>query len=191
VDRGLAGRARVLRRVLHEMSTVSDSHPGRSAGAAHTPPPPAGRDDDARRRRLRLARRAGGRLVGAIGVLWAAATFTFFVQAVLPVVVPRCCSTSKPASRSSIPRRSSRRSTASTASVSHCSSSTPITSTGWFTATWGRRSRSTSRADDHLPAGRPTFVLTVTALLLAWLIALVLTIATAKRGRLCRDRIRL
>jgi peptide/nickel transport system permease protein len=136
-------------------------------------------------RRLLLARRVALRILGAIGVLWAAASFTFLVQTILP------------GSRATLllNELSGRQQTYTAAQLG------PINRRYGFD-----KSILTQYVDyigglvhgnlgmsyeQHQPVLTiitqqvgPTFVLTLTALLFAWLIALVFTIATARRGRI-------
>ncbi|MGO9971514.1 MAG: ABC transporter permease [Solirubrobacteraceae bacterium] len=165
------------------MSTVSHELPEGAAPAA-TPGPSAARSADARRRRWRLARLVGGRLIGAIGVLWAAATFTFFVQAILP------------GSRATLllneqTGQQKLYTAAQLAPVNHEYGFDKPLLVQYVDYIGGllHGDLGTSYAQ-HQPVLTiisrqvgPTFVLTLTALLLAWLIALVITITTAKRGR--------
>jgi peptide/nickel transport system permease protein len=130
------------------------------------------------------ARGVAVRLLGAIGVLWAAATFTFFVQTLLPG--DRATLILNQESGQTIKR------TASELAPINARYGFDDSIVGQYLHYLGGLARGDlgSSYQLHEPVARiigdqigPTIVLTVTALLFAWAISLVLTIATAKRGR--------
>jgi peptide/nickel transport system permease protein len=153
-------------------------------GGASGAPPASPRAEDARRRRWVLARRVAGRVLGAIFVLWAAASFTFFVQTLLP------------GSRATLLLNESsgqqkNYTAAELAPINHeYGFSKPVLTQyvdyigGLVHGNFG------TSYEQHQPVLSiisrevgPTLVLTLTSLLLAWVMALLFTIATAKRGR--------
>lgn len=135
-------------------------------------------------RALRGPRRIAVRVLSALGVLWAAATFTFFVQSVLP------------GDRATLILNQE------TGQTIHRSASelAPINATYGFDdsllAQYGHYLKGLVTGDLGVsyqlkqPVTKligeqiaPTLLLTFTALVLAWIIAVTLTIATARRGR--------
>lgn len=145
----------------------------------------SGRDQERRRRRHRLAIRAGRRLVGAVGVLWAAATFTFLCEALLPgnraVLLLNQATGQQNASYSA----------AQLAPVNHQYGFDKPLIVQYLDYLRGllRGDLGTSYTQ-HQPVTSiiahqlgPTLALTLTALAFAWAIALIVTLATAKRGR--------
>lgn len=128
--------------------------------------------------------RYGLRILGAIGVLWAAATFTFFVQALLP------------GDRATLilnleTGQNIHRSARELASInSEYGFSNPIVVQYLHYLGGLVRGDLGTSYQMHQPVTTiigaqvtPTIVLTVASLLFAWLIALVLTVATTKRVR--------
>ncbi len=124
------------------------------------------------------------RVLGAIVVLWAAATFTFFVQALLP------------GSRATLllneqSGQQRQYSAAQLAPINHQYGFDKPLLTQYFDYIGGLAHGDFGTSyEQHQPVltiiGRqvgPTFALTLTALLLAWMIALAFTVLTAKRGR--------
>lgn len=129
-------------------------------------------------------RRIAIRLVAAIGVLWAAATFTFFVQSVLPgdratmilnqdtgQAVERTASELEPINE-------------------RFGFDDPLLVQYWdYLQGLGRGDLGTSyqlkEPVTHLIGDQigPTLVLVATSLVLAWIIAITLTLLTARRGR--------
>jgi peptide/nickel transport system permease protein len=141
--------------------------------------------EDVRRRRRALARRAAGRLLGAIAVLWAAATFTFFVQTLLP------------GSRATLllnqaSGQQKKYTAAQLAPINHEYGFNKPLLVQYVDYIGGLLHGDLGTSyEQHQPVLSiisrevgPTLILTLTSLLLAWAIALILTIATAKRGRL-------
>lgn len=131
------------------------------------------------------ARRIGLRALGALGVLWAAATFTFFVQALLPgdratlivnqnsgQIIKRTAAELAPINH----RYGFDRSLA-TQYLDYLKGLTH----GDLGTSYGMHRPVTAIIADQIG---PTLVLTVVALLFAWAIALALTVATTKRGRI-------
>jgi peptide/nickel transport system permease protein len=150
------------------------------------PEPPAtdSQSQPAPRRRRRIARRVLVRLLGAIVVLWAAATFTFFVQALLP------------GSRATLllNEQSGQQKNYTAAQLAPVNRqygfSKPILTQYWDYISGLAHGDFGNSYTQHQPVLTiiarqvgPTFALTLTALAFAWVIALLLTIATAKRGR--------
>lgn len=128
--------------------------------------------------------RYGLRILGAIGVLWAAATFTFFVQALLP------------GDRATLilnleTGQNIHRSARELAPInSEYGFSNPIVVQYLHYLGGLVRGDLGTSYQMHQPVTTiigaqvtPTIVLTVASLLFAWLIALVLTVATTKRVR--------
>jgi peptide/nickel transport system permease protein len=150
------------------------------------PEPPA-TDSQSRaapHRRGRIARRVVVRFVGAIFVLWAAATFTFFVQALLP------------GSRATLllneqSGQQKQYTAAQLAPINHqYGFDKPIRTQYWDYISGLAHGNLGTSYEQHQPVLTiiarqvgPTLALTLTALVFAWLIALVLTLATAKRRR--------
>jgi peptide/nickel transport system permease protein len=135
-------------------------------------------------RHWRIARRVALRLAGAIAVLWAAASFTFFVQALLP------------GSRATLLlNQQTGQQKAYTASrlapINHQFGFDKPLFTQYLDYIGGLAHGDLGTSyTQHQPVTTiisrqvgPTLVLTITSLLLAWVIALAVTIATAKRGR--------
>ncbi|MCW2993556.1 MAG: transporter permease [Conexibacter sp.] len=130
------------------------------------------------------ARRVATRVLGALGVLWAAATFTFFVQSVLPgdrATLILNQETGQTIHRSAgelapINARYGFQDSLFTQYVHYLK--------GLLHGDLGR-SYQLKEPVTRLIADQvgPTLLLTVTALVLAWAIALVLVISTARRRR--------
>jgi peptide/nickel transport system permease protein len=129
-------------------------------------------------------RRVGLRILGALGVLWAAASFTFFVQALLP------------GDRATLilNQRTGQTITRTAGELA------PINAQYGFDHSLLRQYLDYLGGLAHGDLGRsyqqkegvakligeqigPTLLLAVTALVLAWLLALTLTLLTAKRGK--------
>jgi peptide/nickel transport system permease protein len=124
------------------------------------------------------------RLLGAIAVLWAAATFTFFVQTLLP------------GSRATLllneqTGQQKQYTTAQLAPINHEYGFSKPVLTQYVDYIGGLvHGKFGTSYEQHQPVLTiiarqvgPTFALTLTALLFAWALALLFTIATAKRGR--------
>lgn len=137
------------------------------------------------RPRLRGARRVGLRILGALGVLWAAATFTFFVQSVLPG--DRATLILNQETGQTI-----KRSAAELQPINDQFgfSDGLLTQYGHYLSgllhgdlgvSYQLKQPVTTLIAEQIA---PTLLLTFAALLLAWLIALTLTVLTAKRGRI-------
>jgi peptide/nickel transport system permease protein len=135
-------------------------------------------------RRRVIARRLSFRVLGAAGVLWAAATFTFLVQTLLPgnraaLLLNEVSGQIKHYTASQL------------APVNHQYGFDQSVLTQYLHYLGGlvHGDLGVSYAQ-HQPVLTiisqqvgPTFVLTLTALLFAWIIALVSTVLTARRGR--------
>lgn len=133
----------------------------------------------------RTIRRYGLRIPGALGVLWAAATFTFFVQVLLPG--DRATMIVNLQSGQNIERTAGE---LAAINSEYGFSDPMVMQYLHYLAGLARGDLGTSY-QMHQPVTSiiaeqvtPTIVLTVTSLLVAWIIALVVTVATAKRGRL-------
>jgi peptide/nickel transport system permease protein len=157
------------------MSAVIEATPAQAA--APTARPLTGRG-------YRRARRTLTRVAGAVGVLWAAATFTFFVQSLLPG--DRATLILNQQTGQNITRTASE-----LAPLNHqYGFDNPlVVQYLHYLAGLLRGSLGTSY-QQHLPVGQiitaqlgPTIALTITSLLVAWVIALLLTVFTVKRGR--------
>jgi peptide/nickel transport system permease protein len=130
------------------------------------------------------ARRLIVRVLGAVAVLWAAATFTFFVQALLPD--DRATLLLNQQSGQAI-----KRTDAELAPINERYGFTDPLITQYLDYVGGlARGDLGTSYQMHEPVARiivgqvgPTFVLTIAALVFAWVIALVLTVATARRRR--------
>ncbi|MCW3017225.1 MAG: dppB 2 [Solirubrobacterales bacterium] len=131
------------------------------------------------------ARRILFRLANAVGVLWAAATVTFFIQAVLPgdrATLILNQETGRAVKRTAaevapINRRFGFDDSLFAQYLHYIGGLTH----GDLGTSYQLKQPVTTLIADQVG---PTLLLTVTALVLAWAIALVLTIATAKRGRI-------
>jgi peptide/nickel transport system permease protein len=138
-----------------------------------------------RSRRRRLGRRFALRAAGALGVLWAAATFTFFVQTILPG--DRATLLLNQQSGQTIHYTA-----AQLAPINHQYGFDKPVLTQYVDYLGGLVHGDLGTSyEQHEPVLRiisqqvgPTFVLTVTALVFAWLIALFSTVLTARRGRI-------
>lgn len=130
-------------------------------------------------------RRVVVRLVNALGVLWAAATFTFFVQSVLPG--DRATLILNQETGQTIHRSAGE---LAPINAQFGFSDPLLTQYGHYLSglvrgdlgvSYQLKQPVTTLIGEQIA---PTLLLTFTALVLAWIIALVLTIATAKRGKL-------
>jgi peptide/nickel transport system permease protein len=133
-----------------------------------------------------VARRILKRALGAIGVLWAAASFTFLVETLLPgnrAVLLLNQQTGQQNSSYSASR---------TAPINRTYGFDDSVLHQYLNYIWGLLHGNFGTSyTQHQPVLTiiarqvgPTLVLTATALLFAWLLALVLTVTTARRGRL-------
>ena len=132
-----------------------------------------------------IARRVVTRLAGAVLVLWAAATFTFFIQALLP------------GSRATLilneqSGQQKRYTATQLAPVNHQYGfdRSILSQYGTYITNLAHGNLGTSYTE-HQPVATiiarqvgPTLALTLTALGVAWVVALLVTIATARRGRI-------
>ncbi|MGD0196846.1 MAG: ABC transporter permease [Solirubrobacteraceae bacterium] len=133
-----------------------------------------------------MARRILKRVLGAVGVLWAAASFTFLVETLLPgnraVLLLNQQTGQQNASYSASQTAPINREYGFDNSVLH----------QYLQYVWGLLHGNLGTSfDQHQPVLTiiaqqvgPTLVLTGTALVFAWLLALALTVTTARRGRL-------
>ena len=149
---------------------------GRAGEEPATPPPG---------RRWRFWRRILFRLVGAVIVLWAAATFTFFVQTLLP------------GSRATLllneqTGQQKQYTAAQLAPINHEYGFDKAVIVQYFDYIGGLAHGNFGTSyEQHQPVLTiiarqvgPTFALTLTALVFAWVIALALTLFTTRRNRL-------
>lgn len=133
---------------------------------------------------MRRARWIGLRLLGAIGVLFAAATFTFFVQSVLPG--DRATLILNQDSGQTIVRTDEELAPVN----ARFGFDDPLLAQYWdylgglvqgdLGTSYQLKAPVTSLIAEQI---MPTLVLTIAALVLAWVIALAITLTTAKRGR--------
>lgn len=132
-----------------------------------------------------MARRILKRVLGAIGVLWAAASFTFLVETLLPgnrAVLLLNQQTGQ---------QNSSYSASQTAPIDKAYGFDNSVFHQYLDYMWGLLHGNLGTSyDQHQPVLTiitqqvgPTLVLTGTALVLAWLLALALTVTTARRGR--------
>jgi len=132
-----------------------------------------------------VARRILKRVLGAIGVLWAAASFTFLVETLLPgnrAVLLLNQQTGQ---------QNSSYSASQTAPIDKAYGFDNSVFHQYLDYMWGLLHGNLGTSyDQHQPVLTiitqqvgPTLVLTGTALVLAWLLALALTVTTARRGR--------
>jgi peptide/nickel transport system permease protein len=167
------------------VSSYADTAPALGApGFREEPSPPTGVAAGKRARRRALARRVVFRLAGAIFVLWAAATFTFFVQTLLPgnqatLILNQNSGTQQSYSHAQL------------APVEHqFGFDQPIMTQYWNYISGLAHGDLGNSYQQHKPVlgiiGEqvgPTLVLTITALVLAWLLALATILFTARRKR--------
>ena len=132
-----------------------------------------------------IARRVVTRLAGAVLVLWAAATFTFFIQALLP------------GSRATLilNEQSGQQQRYTAAQLAPINRQfgfdrSILSQYGTYITNLAHGNLGTSYTE-HQPVATiiarqvgPTLALTLTALGVAWVVALLVTIATARRGRI-------
>lgn len=145
---------------------------------------PAGPPGDRGGRRLRMARRVVERIVGAIIVLWAAATFVFFMQAVLPgsratMLLNESTGQQKNYSKTQLLPVEKQYGFNKSLIVQYLDYIEGVAH-GNLGTSYTQHEPVTKIISEQIG---PTLVLTATALVLAWVIALLLTMATAKRGR--------
>lgn len=149
------------------------------------PPGPAPAAAGAGARRLRGARRVAVRVLGALGVLWAAATFTFFVQSVLPgdrATLILNQDTGQTISRSDAELAPiNERFGFDDALLTQYGHYLSGLVQGDLGTSYRLKQPVTTLIGEQIG---PTLLLTFAALVLAWLIAVVLTVATARRGRI-------
>lgn len=168
------------------MSSVAETPTALGApGLRQEPSPPAGAPAGAAARHRRFAKRIGARLLGALFVLWAAATFTFFVQSLLPGNRAQLI----------LNQQSGQQQTYTDAQLAPIEAQygfdQPILQQyvdylgGLVHGDLG------TSYQQHMPVldiiaeqVGPTLVLTVTALVLAWVIALATILFTSRRRRL-------
>jgi peptide/nickel transport system permease protein len=137
-----------------------------------------------RSRRRVIARRLTVRGLGAIGVLWAAATFTFLVQTILP-------GNRAALLLNEVSGQIKHYTTAQLAPVNHQYGFDQSVLTQYLHYLGGLVHGNLGTSyEQHQPVLTiisqqvgPTFVLTLTALVFAWILALVSTVLTARRGR--------
>jgi peptide/nickel transport system permease protein len=156
-----------------------------AAVSAEAPSPPRSPAAEPRRRGLRVARRAGLRLLGAVAVLWAAATFVFFVQALLPgnratLLLNQASGQQQSYSKAQLAPVERQYGFDKPLMVQYIDYVGGLAHGNFGTSYTQHQPVLTIIAREI----GPTLALTGTALVFAWAIALVLTIATAKRGRL-------
>jgi peptide/nickel transport system permease protein len=150
----------------------------------HEPRAPAGGPSDRGRRRLRLARRVVQRIVGAIIVLWAAATFVFFMQAVLPGNRAQLLLNEQTGQKKTYTK------TQLLPVEKQYGFNKSLIDQYWEYIKDAAQGNLGTSYTQHEPVTKiiseqlgPTLVLMATALVLSWMIALLVTMATARRGR--------
>ncbi|HEV7941279.1 MAG TPA: ABC transporter permease [Solirubrobacteraceae bacterium] len=154
--------------------------PGGAKGPSPSRPPVAGTP----RRSLRIARRVGARLLGALAVLWAAATFVFFVQALLPgsratLLLNEASGQQQSYSKAQLLPVEKEYGFNKPLIVQYLDYIGGLAH-GNFGTSYTQHQPVLTIISREVG---PTLVLTGAALAFAWVIALALTIATAKRGR--------
>lgn len=133
---------------------------------------------------LRRARWLVSKILGAAGVLWAAATFTFFIQSLLPgdraTLILNTSSGQNVVRTAAEVEPVNRQFGFDNPLVVQYLDYVKGLATGDLGTSYGLR-----QPVGDIIAGQlaPTLVLTFASLVVAWTIALVLTIATARRGR--------